>query len=678
MILGDRIQREVLSVLLCITVVQALVFPSSAIPSPRAFFAMQASRTDNRRTFASSWRRISLDKSNNDIKDLLFHRDTWSDEQFRESLEMYDRFMSCEDSYVAPVIREALACLDQAYRLFGSDCVICSFNGGKDAVAVLHLVRAAHAHYFRCTEKVPTKPRTIYFDNIKEFPEILSLLEGNVEDYGLDMVAFETGIKYSEGLRLLVDNNIVSQVLDYVAPLAFVLGTRSSDPNAGTQGNFAPSSMGTMPPFMRVNPILSWTYGHVWHFIRLFKLPYCRLYDEGYTSLGTTEDTRPCPALAVPGSTEQGAVPKYWPAYMLRDWDQERAGRIKNDKGKKDSSRPQLVRASAGGSGTSQSTTYTDVRRDDNLDVESATKVSSNQATPAASTPVVSIDVGGRHTVGLLVIGDEILKGLTPDINSSVAAKALRKQNVQLDRVVVVSDDQEEIVSEIERLQSQVDVLITSGGVGPTHDDVTITSVAEALRDSLALHNEMAAFLLSKMNEGTDDTANAVLELSEAQLKMATLPTKAKLRYLSGETDWPILQCQNIFVLPGVPQFFEKKINDLAVHLSSQLERSVEYKVVLSVDEQSIVPLLNAAVEKHPDVTFGSYPFVGQPDVKTVVTLEGKVPRNTRFKSHEMAKERQPTKEQMDFNVRCALDHLIEMLPQGSVLRVDNTDGYLN
>merc|ERR1711933_184439 len=122
-------------------------------------------------------------------------------------------------------------------------------------------------------------------------------------------------------------------------PLAFVLGTRDTDPNAKNQGTFEPSSS-WMPPFMRVNPILNWTYGHVWHFLRLFNLPYCALYDHGYTSLGTIKDTLPCPALLKKNVDDdiRNSTTKYWPAYMLHDWDQERAGRIKKDTSKKKTS----------------------------------------------------------------------------------------------------------------------------------------------------------------------------------------------------------------------------------------------------------------------------------------------------------------------------------------------------
>jgi molybdenum cofactor synthesis domain-containing protein len=295
------------------------------------------------------------------------------------------------------------------------------------------------------------------------------------------------------------------------------------------------------------------------------------------------------------------------------------------------------------------------------------------------SPPMSFSSNDNQRTVGLLIIGNEILKGLTADTNTLTAAKALWKNTVQLNRVVVVSDDQEEIVAEVRRLQEEVDVIITSGGVGPTHDDVTIKSVAAALDRKMVFNDEMATLLREKMN--TDDG----VMLTEAQRKMAMLPANCTLRYLSDNVhDWPVLQCRNIFVLPGVPEFFEKKVQNLAAYLSTQLERSVTYKVVLSIDEASIVDVLNTAVDRHPHVTFGSYPFVSHPEFKTVVTLEGRMVQNSGRdisfeESHGDGKEAQAlfSKEQMDYHVRAALDELIGTLPEGSILRVDNNDGML-
>jgi FAD synthetase len=273
-----------------------------------------------------------------------------------------------------------------------------------------------------------------------------------------------------------------------------------------------------------------------------------------------------------------------------------------------------------------------------------------------------------------LVIGNEILKGMTADTNTQAAAKALWEHNVPLAKVVVVSDDQDEIVEEILRLQHQVDVIITSGGVGPTHDDVTIKSVAAALGQEMVFDDEMAKLLIEKMNDGDGTT------LSDAQLKMASLPANARLRYLSDNNeDWPFLQCRNIFILPGVPKFFCEKIETLATYLSTQLERSETYKVVLSVDEECIVRTLNNVVERHPNVTFGSYPFVDHPAVKTVVTLEGRLLRDVQSRRNSSLTmdpaalaEQRFSKDEMDYNVRVALDDLIDALPKGSILRVDD------
>ena len=262
---------------------------------------------------------------------------SWCRSAHQSALELYGELKACTDGYISPLLQSTLSDLEMAYRLYGPYCMVGSYNGGKDAVVIFHLMRAVHAHY--CDEMrresgddylIP-RPRTIYFQHEDEFPEVEVLLEETVALYDLDMIAFKEGVSFGDGLKYLVERNFApnKQGVSYSSssqapphPLAFILGTRSDDPNAGGQGVYAPSSS-YMPPFLRVNPILNWTYGHVWHFLRLFDLPYCSLYDDGYTSLGTVKDTLPCPALKKSDNNDE-----YWPAYMLRDWDQERAGRI--------------------------------------------------------------------------------------------------------------------------------------------------------------------------------------------------------------------------------------------------------------------------------------------------------------------------------------------------------------
>jgi len=671
--------------------------------TPSQYFSKQQVELTSREMAASidqtsqtigNW--IVIPAKSDDHANQLMGRPTWSENQYLESLELYESLIGCSDSYVHPRIQMALITLDHAYRLYGPESVICSFNGGKDAVVILHLVRAAHAKYYSDLRKNRknndsdvriVRPRVVYFNHQDEFPQVTEFLYQSVEQYDLDMVAFEEGIKFADGLRIMVDNNFIPGCT-VSFPVAFVLGTRRSDPNAVGQDHFAPSSH-WMPPFMRVNPILEWNYGHVWHFLRLFHLPYCSLYDEGYTSLGTTKDTLPCPALAVPGgsSYQEGDgsnFPKFWPAYMLRDWGQERAGRINKTETKspiKKKKAPTIEIAPPSVSVMSigaQLETRTNFVDESTIETASSNN-NDTQVVGAEDDSSSSLDDCPKpRMVGILVIGDEILKGMTVDQNTNAAAKALRKECVKLKRVVVVSDDPDEIVKEIIRLQSEVDIIITSGGVGPTHDDVTIKSVAASLDRPMLLHEEMAELLREKMNKGSD------APLTPAQIKMATLPSNAKLRYLS-EDDWPVLQCRNIFILPGVPEFFAKKIQGVASYLSSQLvERGAAYKVVLRVEEAAIVDALNHAVEKHTNVTFGSYPFVSHPEYKTVVTLEGNLMENDanvpKTRNSEVwgngsaTSTRMIPKDRRDDYVRVALDDLIQKLPKDSILRVENDD----
>ena len=496
----------------------------------------------------------------------------WSQSAYNAALNLHDRLKTCTDPYIAPILKSALHDMEMAYRLYGPFCMIGSYNGGKDAVVIFHLMRAVHAHYCRSEMQqneeegggddnkfIIPRPRVIYFQHPDEFPEVLSLLDETVEKFDVDMLAFKEGVSFGEGLKYLVERNISpgKDGLSYITsgnnaspsphPLAFVLGTRKNDPNAGSQGIYAPSSH-YMPPFLRVNPILDWTYGHVWHFLRTFELPYCSLYDDGYTSLGTVKDTLPCPALKKDGDGEE-----YWPAYMLRDWDLERAGRIDKKKAKDKSEEASEVSLPADEKDENDLPKMTEtMSRVMNIDSDDddADSGSSNIESPM-SNQFSSIV---RPTVGLIVIGDEILKGMTPDSNIISAAKALRSNNVSLSRVSIIPDDRQEIVDEIQRFTKEVDVIITSGGIGPTHDDVTIKSVAEALGLDMEMHHEMAELLLEKMGsqdteedrssskDGEDPRDFLIRQMSEGQRKMSVLPTESVLKYIGDSSnDWPIL-----------------------------------------------------------------------------------------------------------------------------------------
>ena len=678
----------------------------------------------------------------------------WSPDAYQSAIDLYERMSSCTDSFIAPMLTSALHDLEMAYRLYGPHCMVGSYNGGKDACVIFHLMRAVHAKYCRDTLEMQSeskgeimipRPRVIYFQHPDEFPPVTTLLEDTVVKYDVEMLAFVEGTSFPKGLEYLVRNNyppgengqyqpqqncIKRNKPSY--PLAFILGTRSDDPNAGSQGIYAPSSH-YMPPFLRVNPILNWTYGHVWHFLRVFNLEYCKLYDEGYTSLGTVNDTIPCPAL----KKEDGS---YYPAYMLSDWTLERAGRL--DKKKKErketnkSNKFEVSKHEVTMSQTSSTVSLPDASKQQK--VEERQKVSLadviNQDGEIANSRMDESAIPRSPTVALIVIGDELLKGLTSDANVLSASRALRSYNVSLSRVSIISDDSQIIVDEIKRIRDEVDVVITSGGVGPTHDDVTVKSVAVACNSEIVFDADMARLLIEKMGCGEANngktTDELLQQLPEGMRKMASIPKGATLRYLSTDSkdEWPVLQCNNIFILPGVPNYFQNKIEQLAAYLSSPVTmaeiteqdytsakrdtalkrlsssspplRSNTYRVILSADENSIVSQLNATVQANPNVIFGSYPLIDHKDYKTIITIEGRfynggyTKGSERFLSRALSdssriKEQQVSdtdmkesmgsaiyfsKQEMDENVKIALEDLKSRLPSESIVKVDTND----
>jgi len=213
-------------------------------------------------------------------------------------------------------------------------------------------------------------------------------------------------------------------------------------------------------------------------------------------------------------------------------------------------------------------------------------------------------------TVQLVVIGNEILSGKVADANTPFLAQALRERGVLLTRIEVVPDALEPIVRAVRRARDEADVVFTSGGVGPTHDDITMAAVAQALGKPRVRHAGFADTIARHYGART----NAAL------LSMADLPEGAQL--IEGGDLWvPVVLVDRVYVLPGIPELFRRKFFAMA-HLLHGKPIGLA-KLYLDCDEGEIAALLASAERTHAGVQIGSYPRIdaGAPH-RVMVTIE--------------------------------------------------------
>jgi molybdenum cofactor synthesis domain-containing protein len=217
-------------------------------------------------------------------------------------------------------------------------------------------------------------------------------------------------------------------------------------------------------------------------------------------------------------------------------------------------------------------------------------------------------------TAAMLVIGDEILSGKVEEANVAVLARALRSLGVLFRRVVVVMDDIDAIVREVQELSKTHDWLFTSGGVGPTHDDVTVEAVAKAFGVRVVSSPEMEGMLRNHYKERCTD----------GHLRMALVPEGAALE-VTAEVTWPTIRLENTWLLPGIPEVFRMKLPVVVARLSERPSRSfVSHAVYVKMDEGELRPLLDRVVASFPDVSVGSYPKWRDATYKTKLTFDGR------------------------------------------------------
>jgi FAD synthetase len=215
-------------------------------------------------------------------------------------------------------------------------------------------------------------------------------------------------------------------------------------------------------------------------------------------------------------------------------------------------------------------------------------------------------------SAGIVVIGNEILSGKTVDSNSSFLARELRRLGVTLKRVTVIPDELDVIADTVREFHQQFELVFTSGGVGPTHDDITIEGVARALGRQVVRH----PLLEGKIREYLDGRP-----VNAAHLKMAEVPEGAEL-LLDDRLRFPTVKVENIYVLPGIPEILQQKF--LALKERFVVDPYYLRIVYTNEIESNIAIHLNATLAEYPALLLGSYPKIGDPEYRVKVTLESK------------------------------------------------------
>lgn len=201
-------------------------------------------------------------------------------------------------------------------------------------------------------------------------------------------------------------------------------------------------------------------------------------------------------------------------------------------------------------------------------------------------------------TAALLVIGNEILSGQTRDANLAFLGEQLTALGIRLSEARVVADDESAIVAAVNELRRRFDYVFTTGGIGPTHDDITGAAIAKAFGRPLTLHPEAHRILQGYYKPG---------ELNKARLRMAHTPEGADLveNPISGA---PGFQVENVFVLAGIPSVMQAMFESLRHRLTGG-ERLLSHTIVAELPEGRMAEGLGAIQAANPDVEIGSYPF---------------------------------------------------------------------
>ena len=201
-------------------------------------------------------------------------------------------------------------------------------------------------------------------------------------------------------------------------------------------------------------------------------------------------------------------------------------------------------------------------------------------------------------TAAVLVIGDEILSGRTKDPNTNTIARFLTAMGIDLMEARVVGDRAEQIIEALNVLRAGHDYVFTTGGIGPTHDDITADCVATAFGVDLPEHPDAVAILERRYGD----------DFNAARRRMARIPVGASL-IANPVTDAPGFQLDNVFVMAGVPAIMQGMLQDAAPRLKTGAVVHSDTLKVSGVGEGSVAEILAGAARANRALSFGSYPF---------------------------------------------------------------------
>ena len=219
-------------------------------------------------------------------------------------------------------------------------------------------------------------------------------------------------------------------------------------------------------------------------------------------------------------------------------------------------------------------------------------------------------------TAALLVIGDEILSGRTKDKNIGYIADYMTAVGIELREVRVVPDVEAEIIAAVNALRQRYTYLFTTGGIGPTHDDITSESVAKALGREVIEDPRAIALLLERLKPE---------DLNEARRRMARLPAGAEL-VQNSVSKAPGFKIENVIVMAGVPRIMQAMLDDVAPRLETGAKMLMETIDATGVPEGAYAAGLAAIADAHSHLSIGSYPSLGESRFRNEIVVRGKEP----------------------------------------------------